>query len=126
MRISASVSFFSFQCSKGHSIRAYLPRYYLNDLRRNQGSGELGGFFRHFSWLFSFIFVSNLQVTKYLFKVLEFILFFSTPFFSKQKQLFFLILSNFSHLFFVTNGIGCTNYIVHVKRTFLFLFPRFL
>ena len=30
---SVSVSFCMFLCSNGHSIRASLPKYYLNDLR---------------------------------------------------------------------------------------------
>ena len=31
-----SVSFCMFPCSKGHSVRAYLSRYYLKDLSSNQ------------------------------------------------------------------------------------------
>ena len=33
--VSVSVSFFFFPCSKGQAVRAYLPRYYLNDLCLN-------------------------------------------------------------------------------------------
>ena len=32
MSVFVSVSFFMFPCSKGHSVRAYLDTYYLNDL----------------------------------------------------------------------------------------------